>query len=151
MKAKFTIVTIIFCMVCLFSYYYVPRDVPFELVCVIPTKENTCTGCYSYLSTPERMYRFMVHKYNFPPSQWSGFDSSYVDSLSNTLEFDKYDYLFSCHVPITALKHSPHLSSTEDCCDFDKRIPLIPTKGNETEYSYLYRIKKSDKFRAPCP
>ena len=50
------------------------------------------------------------------------------------------------------LRHSPYFTKTIDGLYFDKRTPLIPTWDSViTDKVYIYRIKKSNKYRAPGP
>ena len=70
----------------------------------------------------------------------------------NVFDFDKYDYLVFYRKKPYALSYSPYLTKIRDDLHYDSRIPLIP-KFEKIEYDsiFIYKIKKSPKFRAPGP
>ncbi|NLL28192.1 MAG: hypothetical protein GX259_05290 [Bacteroidales bacterium] len=137
-------------------YYYYPRKVSFELVKEIdkPSKEldNSQWFSYHYIENEENLIYFLTdyYKQRYPPQQ--GYDSAIAHNIGKTLDYEHYDYIMVYQRQLKELRHSPYFTKTIDGLYFDKRTPLIPTWDSViTDKVYIYRIKKSNKYRAPGP
>lgn len=137
-------------------YYYYPRKVSFELVKEIdkPSKEfdNSHFIGFEYADSKDRLIYWLVEHYEPFYSQEQRYDSIFVENLAKELNFDRYDYIITYQKKLKELRHSPYLTKTEDGLYHDERTPLIPTWDSViTDKVYIYRIKKSNKYRAPGP
>jgi hypothetical protein len=164
MKSKMLIILISVLLVSIglyCVYYYVPRVVSFEFVKEIPKPyqefDNSQFIGFDYVKNEERLMFWLFEKYKdewkpYGQAQMQGYDSSFVENLSEELNFDKYDYLITYHKKLNKLTYSPYLTKTKDDLYFDKKTPLIPTFDSViTDKLYIYQIKKNTKYRAPGP
>jgi len=141
-------------------YYNYPRNVSFESTIEIqkPHKEFDLSFFigFHYVDSKDRLMFWMVDYFEKTLAcirdDLKGYDSLYVEQLSQQLDFKKYDYIITYQKQLNALRHSPFLTKTEDGLYFDKKTPLIPTFDTViTDKVYIYRIKKSNKYRAFGP
>jgi len=139
-------------------YYYYPRKVSFELTKEIqkPNKEfdqSSFIG-FDYADSEEMLMYWLVEWYKgFPDREYlHSYDLTFVQNLAKELDFERYDYIITYQKQLKALRHSPHLTKTEDGLYFDKKTPLIPTFDTViTDKIYIYRIKKNNKYRSFGP
>lgn len=137
---------------CLSVLYYIfhARKVKFEFVCTMPMKGNTHSPLTFYYASSEERFRFWMC------------DSRIHDGLPPLIEepdlrafqFEIYDYLLLKGKKLKGLSHSPWLTHTEDliCSYEDPRTPLIPKLEDASiDTLYIYKIAKTNKFRAPGP
>ncbi|MDX9799105.1 MAG: hypothetical protein RBT05_09645 [Bacteroidales bacterium] len=159
-KSRILIILAVFISVGIYClYYYYPRRIDFEFVKEIekPNKEydNSQFIGFDYIKDADRLMFFMVDYYKKAScirDSLGGYDSLFVQNLSNELNFDKYDYIITYHKQLKELRHSPYLTKKRDGLYFEKQIPLIPNFDTLiTDKLYIYRIKKNNKYRAPGP
>lgn len=140
-------------------YYFYPRKVSFELTKEI-SKPNDFFDYsqflgFNYIRDEKLLMYWLVDFYKKTScirDSLFGYDTLFVQNLSKELDFDKYDYLITYHKKLNKLTYSPYLAKKEDFCGYLKEKPLIPTLDTViTDKVYIYRIKKTDKFRSPCP
>ena len=119
-----------------------------------PSKEfdNSHFIGFEYADSKDRLIYWLVEHYEPFYSQEQRYDSIFVENLAKELNFDRYDYIIAYQKQLKELRHSPYLTKTEDGLYHDERTPLIPTWDSViTDKVYIYRIKKSNKYRAPGP
>ena len=131
-------------------YFFHVRHIPFLYECTMAINEDSYAPWhYHYVSTEEK-FLFWIYDHqitdNLPPL---------IDNFDlNSFDFAKYDYLLFIGERLTDLSHSPWLSHTKDaiCRQEDSRVPLIPTLEKASMDSlYIYKIKKTAKYREPGP
>ena len=141
-------------------YYYYPRKISFEPVIEIqkPHKEynNSQFIGFDYVDSKDRLIFWMIDyytpRYSSPKSTNFGYDSSFVEQLSQQLNFEKYDYIITYQKELQSLTYSPYLTYHNDLLDELPEKPLIPTFDTAiTDKVYIYRIKKNNKYRSPGP
>ncbi len=138
-------------------YYYYPRNVSFEFVKEIEPFEGLSSPMngFDYVKDEDKLFFYLIYCYDKPICKergLMGYNLPFVKRLASELDFETYDYLITYKQKLQSLFYSPYLTKTEDGLYFDKRTPLIPTWDSaQTDKVYIYRIKKNNKFRAPCP
>lgn len=137
-------------------WYYYPRTVSFEFVTEIqkPYKkfDRSYFKGFHYVNSKDRLIFWLVKNIKAYNPQKQGYDSITVEKLAENLDFQRYDYMIGYQKQLKKLRHSPHLTRTEDGLYFDKRTPLIPTWDSIiTNKVYIYRIKKNKNYRSPGP
>jgi hypothetical protein len=140
-------------------YYYLPRNIFFELVKEINKPylefDRTYYIGFDYVENTEQLMFYMVDYYkkaSCVKANLNGYDSIFVKNLGKELDFKKYDYIITYQKQLKELRHSPYLTKTEDGLYYLKETPLIPTWDSLiTDKIYIYRIKKNSKYRAPGP
>jgi hypothetical protein len=109
---------------------------------------------FDYVENKKRLMFYMVDYYKEEPylkSEYSGYDSIFVENISKELNFDKYNYIITYQKQLKALTYSPYLAKKEDFLSLPEK-PLIPTFDTIiTDKVYIYRIRKNNKYRAPGP
>ena len=143
----------VFLSIILFGFlicFYYPRNVSFSLAqsillhedCIINTGET-----FIYFRDLNKMHYFFTDRHD-----WRCSKDIKINIDFNVFDFDKYDYLVFYRKKPYALSYSPYLTKIRDDLHYDSRIPLIP-KFEKIEYDsiFIYKIKKSPKFRAPGP
>ena len=134
-------------------YYYIPRQVSFRQVDVFLKPSgfdaSRCIG-FQMAEREDRLYYWLTAYLNNHYDN-TGYDSTFVASISQRLDYKNHDYVIAYQKRILKLQHSPHLTKTKDGLYFDKRIPLIPVWDTTiTDKIYLYEIPKRN-YRAPGP
>lgn len=135
-------------------YYYVPRQVSFRQVEVFlkPSQDFDASQCIGFqmAESEERLYYWLTDYLN-NHYVYTGYDSTFVASISQHLDYKNNDYVIAYQKMILKFQHSPHLRKTKDGLYFDKRIPLIPVWDTTiTDKIYIYEIPKRN-YRAPGP
>ena len=155
----YCIATIVFIIGLCILYYYYPRNVSFEFTIEIqkPNKEfdkSQFIG-FDYADSKDRLMFWLVDYYKKEScikNGLVGYDSIFVQNLAKEFDFKKHDYIITYQKQLKALRHSPHLTKTEDGLYFDKKTPLIPTFDTAlTDKVYIYQIKKNNKYRSFGP
>ena len=156
-KKLYAVTTLLFVVGLCFVYYFYPRSVHFELAKEIekpyPEFDRSYFVGFEYIENKESLFFCMVYRYEEPQFRdMKGYDTVFVKTLSKDLDFDRYDYIIAYQKKLKKLRHSPYLTKTEDGLYHEKRTPLIPIWYSRiTDKLYIYRIKKSNKFRPPGP
>ncbi len=156
-KKLYAVTTLLFVVGLCFVYYFYPRSVHFELAKEIekpyPEFDRSYFVGFEYIENKESLFFCMVYRYEEPQFRdMKGYDTVFVKTLSTDLDFDRYDYIIAYQKKLKKLRHSPYLTKTEDGLYHEKRTPLIPIWDSRiTDKLYIYRIKKSNKFRPPGP
>ncbi len=156
-KKKFYGIIILICIFGLYNlYYYYPRNVSFELAVEIdkPHKDydNSPFIGFHTVENKSRLMFWMVEKCesDFPGK---AYDSIFVESVSQKLNYKKFNYIIVYQKELKELRYSPYLTKTRDGLPFNKTTPLIPTFDTSiTDKIYIYQLKKTfRKFRSLGP
>lgn len=134
-------------VVCICGYYLIfyPHSMPFQFDCAMAMDGNTHSPSSFYYAPTEDWFLYWIDTSEDIPQLVVRPDLSHFD-------FEKYDYLLYKGKKLTSLNYSPWLTYTEDEIHYDKRIPLISTLEDASlDTLYIYKIKKTNKFRPPGP
>lgn len=152
-KRKMFIVIMFLILTCVFGgliyRYYHCSYVPFEFHTTIAIVGNTSSPSgFVYADNTERLM-FWLNDYR----EWSNLQPAIEDIDLSSYDFQKYDYLLFSGYKLESLYYSPWLTHKNDeCYNYDRRIPLMSTLvSGSIDTMYIYRIRKTDRFRAPCP
>lgn len=135
-------------------YFFYPRKVRFTFVkslSIADTTYNLEYASFNYIPDAEHLIHFLVKQPKF--FNYQAYDSTFVRSLANELDFSKNDYIITWHRKLSQLRYSPYLTRTQDgMYECLEEIPLIPTFDNAVgDSTYIYKIEKNKKFRSPGP
>lgn len=98
------------------------------------------------------MQGYYINRQWLLKGEFTGYNSSLVDSLANIFDFNRYDYIITYQKQIKNIRYSPFLTNTEDGLYFDKRTPLIIEYDTIiTDSIYFYQVENNENFRAPGP
>lgn len=155
MRYLLSLIIVILTLISIEIYYKYERLVPFEYVTSLPKFHNCYFRDIDYIDSEKRMHFCLVDFYKKKSCQkagLTGYKDEYITVLSRKIDFTNYDYILSYTKKIKILKYSPYLTKKHDNLYFDKRIPLIAEylKG-EFDSIFIYKIRKTGKFRAPGP
>ncbi len=150
---------ILFVVSSIILYIFYPRNHSFTFVCKIHNEspiDYSQSTYYHYIHNKERLFFFMqgyyINRQWLLKGEFTGYNSSLVDSLANIFDFNRYDYIITYQKQIKNIRYSPFLTNTEDGLYFDKRTPLIIEYDTIiTDSIYFYQVENNDKFRAPGP
>ena len=128
-----------------FHRYYVPFEFH-STIAIVGNNSRPTTFCYA--SDADRI-NFWLNDYR----ESHNLQPIIKDADLSSFDFQKYDYLLFSGYKLEALYYSSWLTHKNDeCYSYDKRIPLMSTLASGSKDTmYIYRIKKTDKFRDPCP
>lgn len=104
-------------------------------------------------SSEEELMWYLDGFFRKPSSNNHPFDSSAINPLTFSFDWDKEDCVISYHRPIESLYWSPFLIYRNDgCYRWKTEIPLVSQLSDTiTQKIYLYRIMPKYKFRGICP
>ncbi len=155
-KLLYVVTTLMFVVGFCVLYYYCPRTVSFELAKEIPKPhdefDNSHFMGFEYADSKDRLLYWLVEHYEpFYPLGYR-YDSTFVENLAKTLDFEKYDYIITYQKELKSLSYSPYLTKSKDGLYYDKRTPLVPIFDTiMTDKVYIYQIIKNKRFRVYGP
>ncbi len=126
------------------------RRMPFQFVCTMAMVGNDIAPTTFYYAPTKEWFLFWVYDHQIS----DGLPPLIENPDLSSFDFEKYDYLLFKGKKLKELSYSPWLTHTEDniCRHEDKRTPLISTLEDASmDTLYIYKIDKTDKFRAPGP
>lgn len=138
-------------------YYFYHRNIKFEEVNRLYDIEFRLRMFQSptFISTPNKLFEVLIDwrdkAYGYDSTVVVPYNSELVESLADSMDFDKYDYIISYNRELGEIIYAPYLSD----CIYDliggEKTFLIPLfKGNVTDFIYIYRIRKID-YEEFCP
>lgn len=138
------------------AYYFIERHPKIELETII-----RCSKDFDYTSfqginiaSDEEQLEWWLYGFFLKPSSPNlPVDSTVVQGVVDSFNFENYDCLISYHHELVDVYWSPFLTQyLDDCNSWLGKIPLFAHLDTTiTSQIYLYRIEDKYKFRSRCP
>ena len=144
------ILSVLWLAIC-YVYYFYHRSVEFEEVAQLYDIEfrKRINEQPKYISCREDLFWELVERRDERYSSHAEsddipYDYNLVESLAESMDFNKYDYIITYNRELGEIVYAPYLSDFIEVSDV--KTPLIPLlKGRGSDNIYIYRIKKMDK------